>query len=97
MYVNPTSITSNIEVDYIRKPVSPIWGFTSGARGQYIFNSNYFDPTFGTGSRDFELHESEQVNIILRILAYTGIIIQDPSIIQIAAQQVQGKEVNKKS
>jgi hypothetical protein len=34
---------------------------------------------------------------VLRILAYAGIIIQDPSIIQIAAQQVQGKEVNKKS
>ena len=97
MYVNPTSITSNVEVDYIRKPVSPIWGFTAGARGQYIFNSSYFNPTFGTGSRDFELHESEQVNVILRILAYTGIIIQDPSIVQIASQQVQGKEVNKKS
>ena len=97
IYVNPTSITSNIEVDYIRKPISPIWGFTTACRGQYIFNGNYFDPSLGTGSRDFELHESEQVNIILRVLAYAGIIIQDPSIVQVAAQQVQGKEVNKKS
>jgi len=97
MYVNPTSITSNIEVDYIRKPISPIWGFSTAGRGQYIFNNNYYDAGLGTGSRDFELHESEQVNVILRILAYTGIIIQDPSIVQVASQQVQGKEINKKS
>jgi len=89
IYVNPTSITSNIKVDYIRKPVSPIWGFTAGARGQYIFNGNYFNPALGTGSIDFELHESEQVNIVTRILAYAGIIIQDPSIVQIASQQAQ--------
>ena len=97
MYVNPTSITSNIEVDYVRKPIPPIWGFNTAGQGQYIFNGNYFDSSLGTGSRDFELHESEQVNIILRILAYAGIIIQDPSIVQIASQQVQGKEINKKS
>ena len=97
IYVNPTSIVSNIEVDYIRKPIPPIWGFTTAGRGQYLFNGNYFDSSLGTGSRDFELHESEQVNVVLRILAYAGIIIQDPSIVQIASQQVQGKEINKKS
>jgi hypothetical protein len=97
IYVNPSDITSGIEVDYIRKPISPIWGFSTAGRGQYIFDGSYYNPGLGTGSRDFELHESEQVNVVLRILAYTGIIIQDPSIVQIAAQQVQGKEVNKKS
>tara|TARA_R110000822_G_scaffold68111_1_gene165666 strand:+ start:726 stop:1538 length:813 start_codon:yes stop_codon:yes gene_type:complete len=97
MFVNPTSITSNIEVDYIRKPISPIWGFSTAARGQYIFNGNYYNPSLGTGSINFELHESEQVNVILRILAYAGIIIQDPSIVQVALQQAQGQEVNKKS
>ena len=97
LYVNPTSITSNIQVDYIRKPVDPIWGFTTGTVGQYIFNDEFFDPATGLGSIDFELHESEQTNVILRILAYSGIIIEDPTIVQIASQQVQGKEANKKS
>tara|TARA_R100001510_G_scaffold8478_1_gene6534 strand:+ start:104 stop:919 length:816 start_codon:yes stop_codon:yes gene_type:complete len=97
LYVNPTSITSNIKVDYIRKPVPPIWGFSTGTVGQYIFDDNFFDITTGLGSRDFELHESEQTNVILRILAYSGIIIEDPNIIQVASQQVQGKEANKKS
>lgn len=97
LYVNPTSITSNIQVDYLRKPVNIIWGFTTGSQGQYIFNDTKFNPATGLGSIDFEIHESEQTNVILRILAYSGIIIEDPSIVQIASQQVQGKEVNKKS
>lgn len=97
LYVHPTSITSNIKVDYIRKPIAPIWGFSTGTAGQYIFNDDYFDDATGLGSRDFELHESEQTNVILRILAYSGIIIEDPNIIQVASQQVQGKEANKKS
>ena len=97
LYVNPPTITSNIKVDYVRKPIAPIWGFSTGTAGQYIFNDNYFDIATGLGSRDFELHESEQTNVILRILAYSGIIIEDPNIIQVASQQVQGKEANKKS
>ena len=97
LYVNPTSIINNIQLDYIRKPNDPIWGFTTGTQGQYIFNDDFYDATTGLGSIDFELHESEQTNVILRILAYSGIIIEDPAIVQVASQQVQGKEVNKKS
>lgn len=97
MYVNPTSITSGIEVDYIRKPIDPIWGFTTGNRGQYIYNGNYYDPSNGSGSINFELHESEQVNVILRILAYAGIIIRDPQVVQAAASELQQNEINQKS
>jgi len=97
MYINPVSITDGVEVDYIRKPINPIWGFTTGSRGQYIYNSNYYDSSDGTGSIDFELHESEQVNVILRILAYAGIIIRDPQIVQAATSEVQQNEINQKS
>ena len=97
LYVKPLSIISDIEVDYIRKPINPIWGFTTGNRGQYIFTNSYYDSSNGTGSIDFELHESEQVNVILRILAYAGIIIRDPQIVQAASSEVQQKEINAKS
>jgi len=97
LYVKPLSITSDIEVDYIRKPIDPIWGFTIGTKGQYIFTNSYYDPSNGTGSIDFELHESEQVNVILRILSYAGIIIRDPQIVQAAAREVQQNEINQKS
>jgi hypothetical protein len=49
------------------------------------------------GSINFELHPSEQVNLILNILMYTGVIIRDPQIVQNAAQMVQQDEVNAKS
>jgi len=49
------------------------------------------------GSTQFELHPSEQVNLILNILIYSGVIIRDPSIIQTAAQMVQQDEALEKS
>ena len=55
------------------------------------------DPDQLNGSVEFELHESEQTEVILKILLYSGIIIRDPQIVQAAAAQVQADEVNKKS
>jgi hypothetical protein len=40
---------------------------------------------------------SEQVDLITGILLYSGVIIQDPTIIQVAAQQIQQEEINEKS
>lgn len=98
LYVKPTTIISLINVDYIRKPISPIWGFNVGTLGQYIFNSNTYDVTNEpTGSLNFELHSSEQTELILKILIYAGIVIRDPNVIQAAAQQVANDEANKKS
>lgn len=91
---NPTRIIAN----YIRKPLDPIWGFSIGSRGQYIYNPAPF--TIGnpnTGSRNFELHESEQTRLIIKILVYAGIIIKDPQIVQAAAQQSQLEDINSKS
>ena len=49
------------------------------------------------GYNNFDLHNSEQVELILNILLYSGIVIRDPSIIQVAAQKIQQEEVNEKS
>ena len=49
------------------------------------------------GYNNFDLHNSEQVEVILNILLYSGIVIRDPSIIQVAAQKIQQEEVNEKS
>jgi hypothetical protein len=98
LFIKPITITSDIQLDYIRKPVDVIWGFTVGSLGQYIYNSNIFDSsTEPNGSIDFELHSSEQTELILKILIYAGIVIRDPNIIQAAAQQVANDEANKKS
>ena len=48
------------------------------------------------GSTQFELHPSEQTNIILNILIYSGVIIRDPQIVQTAARMVQQDEALEK-
>jgi hypothetical protein len=89
LFVKPTSIIDKIKVDYIRKPLNVEWTFTTGNLGQYQNNT--------LTSVNFELHESEQTEVILKVLLYAGIVIRDPQIIQAAAAQVQADEVNKKS
>jgi hypothetical protein len=99
LFVKPVTINTvgEIQVDFVRKPKAPIWGFTVGSLGQYIYDSQVFSTTNPTGSINFELHESEQVDLILKILVYTGIVIRDPQIVQAAAQEVAQNEVNQKS
>ena len=97
LFVRPTSIQSDIQVEYVRKPVDVVWGFTVGSVGQYVYNSALYNAATQTGSQDFELDISEQTEVILKILVYSGIIIKDPQIVQAAAQQVQMDEINKKS
>jgi len=89
LFVKPTSIIDKIKVDYIRKPNNVEWTFTTGNLGQYQNNS--------LTSVDFELHESEQTEVVLKVLLYAGIVIRDPQIVQAAAAQVQADEANKKS
>jgi len=89
IYVYPTTITSDISTTYLRKPLNPSWNFTIGSSGQYIYNPNT--------SVNFELHPSEQAILITKILLYSGIVIKDPEIIQIAAQQAQAETINSKS
>ena len=89
LFVKPTSIIDRIKVDYIRKPNNIVWAFDIGGLGQY--------QNIAADSVDFELHESEQSEVILKVLLYAGIVIRDPQIVQAAAAQVQADEVNKKS
>jgi hypothetical protein len=92
--VYPTTIKSGISCTYVRKPIDPIWNFTTGGNFEYV----YSPPLSTTNpSIDFELHPTEQTNLITRILLYSGIVISDPQIVQIAAQQIQAETVNSKS
>jgi len=85
--VYPTTIQSGVSVNYLRKPIAPIWNFTGNT--QYIFAA-------GT-SNNFELHVSEQVELIIKILLYAGVVVKDREIIEIAAAKIQQEEMNQKS
>ena len=84
--VYPTTIQTGISASYITKPIDPIWDFILGGSQQYVYS--------GDSSTDFELHSSEQTEVILKTLLYAGVVIKDPTIIQIAAQQVAQENMN---
>jgi uncharacterized membrane protein len=88
LYVYPNTIQSSITVSYLKTPADVVWGYSVGALGQFQYAA-------GT-SINFELNISEQTNVITRVLAYAGVIINDPTIIQVASQQVQAEEQNSK-
>ena len=87
--IYPDTITSGINVSYIRKPIPPVWNFTLGGSSQYVYSTST--------SCDFELHAAEQTELILKILLYAGVVIKDPEIIQVAASQVQQENINQQS
>jgi len=87
--IKPPVINSNVQASFLRKPKNVKWAFTQGTVGQYIYDNN--------NSTNFELSSSEQVEVITRILFYSGVIIRDPQIVQAAAQEIQQNEINQKS
>jgi len=88
LYLYPTTIQTGVTISYLKKPADINWGYSVGALGQFLYNS--------AGSVNFELSVTEQTNVVTRILAYAGVIINDPTIIQVAAQEIAQEEQNSK-
>ena len=91
LYISPSTIVSagDITVDFVRKPRNVVWGYSLDQVGQYIYDPNT--------SQNFELSESEQTALIIKILLYAGVVIKDPQLIQVAAAEEQATEINQKS
>jgi hypothetical protein len=90
LYVYPNTITTGVSASFVRKPKDVIWNFTATAP---YYTYSYSPNT----SQQFELMVSEQTNVITKILLYSGVVIKDPQIIQVAAQQIQNENINSKS
>jgi len=80
--VNPSSLTS-IDVDYISVPTDPVWNSEADSNGALTYTND--------GSIDFTLHPSSEVDLVLEILRYTGVVLKDPSIIQSATAETTQK------
>ena len=89
LYLYPTTIQAGVTISYLKTPADINWGYVAGTLGQFLYNA-------GT-SVNFELSITEQTNVITRILAYAGVIINDPTIIQVAAQEIAQEEQNSKT
>lgn len=82
-------LPSSLRINCIIAPTAPRWSFSVGGLGQYLFNQ--------TSSQNFLLDISEQSNIIIGILKYAGVVINDPTVIDIATQEADQVQVNEKS
>ena len=93
--INVTSVGTGFQVGDIIRFSTAIFG---GAFNQEI-TLTAADLNSGStyGSTQFELHPTEQTNLILQILMYSGVVIRDPQIVQTAASMVQQDEVLEKS
>ena len=80
LIVYPTTITTNVDVLYVRYPSSPKWTYNT-VSGSPVFNQSAGD------YQDFELPISDQNALVYKILQYAGINIRELAITQLAAQE----------
>ena len=82
MYPTPKASSVEITMRYIRKPAAPKWGYM-------VANEKplYLD----TRSVDFELHSSEESELVYRVLAYAGIALEKQNLTQFAASMETAK------
>ena len=78
LYLYPTSLEDPITVNYIREPDIVNWGSYDLSGGLLYDNTN---------SVNFELHNSEEVNLVIKILGLAGITLKDPTLYQIAGAE----------
>ena len=70
--IYPLSITNNVLIRYIRYPYIPLWSFITTPNGEALFDS--------ASSVDFELPDSDFVNLVVKILQYAGISIREQEV-----------------
>jgi hypothetical protein len=68
-------ITDGCWISYIKTPVKPNWSYVV-INDKPLYNS--------TNAVDFELHASEETELVYRILALAGVAIEKPQLVQTA-------------
>ena len=68
--------TSDVTCNYIKTPTSASWAYDS-TTGLYDSGN----------STNFELHKSEETELVVKILAMAGIILKDPGLYQIGSTE----------
>ncbi len=76
---NPGQVFSQ----YIRYPKDPKWTYSTLAGGQPVFDQSQSD------YQDFELPIDDEVNLVIKILQYSGIQIREAQVVQFANLEEQ--------
>lgn len=78
-----SEITTGVTFQYVKKPAKAIWNYTE-VNGEALYDAN--------GAVDFELHEAEETDLVIKILQLAGVLIKDPSVYQIGSTE-EAKDV----
>ena len=98
-----TNVTLSVTTAGIGYVVGEVIEITAGQLGgtstavQITLQASDFNNGSTYGSTDIELHVSERVDFIIKLLFYFGVVIRDPQIIQVAMQEARAEEINEKS
>ena len=78
---DPSDDYDIVSISYIRKPKSPKWTYLIGGNQNALYNPS------ATDHQNFELHSSEEANLVLKILQLAGVAIKDLQLAGVAAQE----------
>lgn len=67
-------------INYVRKPQNPNWTYFV-VDEKAVYNESAVD------HRNFEVHASEQTDLVVKILQLAGITLKDPSLYQVASSE----------
>tara|TARA_R100001015_G_scaffold4469_1_gene1584 strand:+ start:54 stop:788 length:735 start_codon:yes stop_codon:yes gene_type:complete len=79
--IYPQMDQMSVSISYIRKPKKPNWTYLIGSSRNALYNPSASD------HNDFELHNSEENDLVLKILQLAGISIKDLQLAGVATQQ----------
>ena len=68
-------LITGVTCNYIKNPTEAAWGY------QMIYGEALYD---ATTSVDFELHDSEETELVVKILEFAGLVVKDIQMYQIA-------------
>tara|TARA_R110001632_G_scaffold164828_2_gene283345 strand:+ start:8400 stop:9131 length:732 start_codon:yes stop_codon:yes gene_type:complete len=80
--------TAKVDFQYIKKPAKVKWGY------QIVFNEALYD---ASSTVNFELHPSEETELIIKILELSGILIKDLNLYQVFDKEENQKIQQEKS
>lgn len=73
--IYPTTITSGISCTYVRKPNEVEWSYVE-VDNTPLYNAN--------NSINFELHDSDETSLVIKILSYSGVIVRQLEVTEVA-------------
>jgi hypothetical protein len=75
-----TALTQGVSCNYIKKPAKVQWAYT------IVFQEPLYN---AANSVDFELHPSEETELVIKILELSGLLIKDYQMYQVANSEEQ--------